>query len=61
MIGQKGMLSEGGIRVPFVAAWPGHIPAGQVYEHPGHQPRCRRHGRRARRVDRTIRSSRSTA
>ncbi|MCC6354432.1 MAG: sulfatase-like hydrolase/transferase [Verrucomicrobiae bacterium] len=34
MVGQKGMLSEGGIRVPFVAAWPGRIPGGQVYEHP---------------------------
>jgi uncharacterized sulfatase len=34
LVGQKGMLSEGGIRVPFVAAWPGRIPAGQVYGHP---------------------------
>ena len=34
MRGQKGMLSEGGIRVPFVAAWPGKIPGGQVFEHP---------------------------
>jgi arylsulfatase A-like enzyme len=34
MRGQKGMLSEGGIRVPFVAAWPGTIPGGQVFEHP---------------------------
>ncbi len=34
MKGQKGMLSEGGIRVPFVAAWPGKIPGGQVYDHP---------------------------
>lgn len=32
--GEKGMVSEGGIRVPFVAAWPGTIPAGQVFEHP---------------------------
>jgi uncharacterized sulfatase len=32
--GEKGMLSEGGIRVPFVAAWPGRIPGGQVFEHP---------------------------
>ena len=32
--GQKGMLSEGGIRTPFVVAWPGTIPGGQVYEHP---------------------------
>jgi arylsulfatase A-like enzyme len=34
MRGQKGMLSEGGIRVPFVAAWPGTIPGGQVFDHP---------------------------
>jgi uncharacterized sulfatase len=36
MRGQKGMLSEGGIRVPFVAAWPGRIPAGQTFDHPVH-------------------------
>ncbi len=34
LIGEKGMLTDGGIRVPFVAAWPGKIPAGQVCEHP---------------------------
>ena len=34
LIGQKGMLTEGGIRTPFVAAWPGHLPAGTVYEKP---------------------------
>lgn len=33
-IGEKGMISEGGIRVPFVASWPNSIPANQVYEHP---------------------------
>lgn len=32
--GEKGMLSEGGMRVPFVIAWPGTIPGGQIYEHP---------------------------
>jgi uncharacterized sulfatase len=32
--GEKGMLSEGGIHVPFVIAWPGTIPANQVFEHP---------------------------
>ncbi|MBN2451152.1 MAG: sulfatase-like hydrolase/transferase, partial [Lentisphaeria bacterium] len=34
MRGQKGMLSEGGIRTPFVAAWPGRIPAGQTCDQP---------------------------
>jgi uncharacterized sulfatase len=34
MRGEKGMLSEGGIRVPFVAAWPGTIPGGRVSDHP---------------------------
>ncbi|MCX7006333.1 MAG: sulfatase-like hydrolase/transferase [Kiritimatiellaeota bacterium] len=34
MKGQKGMLSEGGIRTPFVAAWPGTWPAGTTYDHP---------------------------
>jgi len=32
--GGKGMLTEGGIRVPFLMQWAGVIPAGQVYEHP---------------------------
>ena len=32
--GEKGMLSEGGMHVPFVVAWPGTIPAGQRYDHP---------------------------
>lgn len=30
----KGSLYEGGIHVPFAVQWPGHIPAGQVYENP---------------------------
>jgi uncharacterized sulfatase len=34
LTGEKGMLTDGGIRTPFVAAWPGTLPAGQVYEHP---------------------------
>jgi uncharacterized sulfatase len=32
--GEKGMLSEGGIRVPFVAHWKGHIPGGRRFDHP---------------------------
>ncbi|MBE7498023.1 MAG: sulfatase-like hydrolase/transferase [Verrucomicrobiaceae bacterium] len=31
--GEKGMLAEGGMHVPFLIAWPGTIPGGQVYEH----------------------------
>lgn len=34
MVGQKGMLAEGGIRVPFVAAWPGRWPQGAQFDHP---------------------------
>ena len=29
--GYKGQVFEGGIRVPFVAQWPGTLPAGTVY------------------------------
>ena len=32
--GEKGMLTEGGIRVPFLAYWKGALPAGRVYDHP---------------------------
>lgn len=32
--GEKGMLAEGGIHVPFIISWPGTIPADQVYDHP---------------------------
>ena len=32
--GHKGMLFEGGIRVPFCIAWPARIPGGQVLEFP---------------------------
>lgn len=34
LIGEKGMLTDGGVRTPFVAAWPGTLPAGTVYEQP---------------------------
>jgi arylsulfatase A-like enzyme len=32
--GEKGMLAEGGIRVPFFATWPKRIPAGKTYDAP---------------------------
>ncbi len=32
LIGEKGMQTDGGQRVPFIAAWPGTIPAGQVID-----------------------------
>jgi arylsulfatase A-like enzyme len=31
---RKGFLWEGGIRVPYIVAWPGHLPAGKVYHKP---------------------------
>ncbi|MCG8449869.1 MAG: sulfatase-like hydrolase/transferase [Pirellulales bacterium] len=33
-VGQKATILEGGIRVPYVASWPGVIPPGTVYEEP---------------------------
>ena len=33
-IGEKGMLTEGGIRVPFIASWPREFPGGQVDDRP---------------------------
>ncbi len=32
LAGEKGMLTDGGVRVPFLAAWPGTLPAGKIYE-----------------------------
>ncbi|MGB0743954.1 MAG: sulfatase-like hydrolase/transferase [Opitutales bacterium] len=34
MNGEKGMLAEGGIRVPFLISWPGTLPAGKQFDHP---------------------------
>lgn len=36
--GKKGTLYEGGLRVPFVARWPGRIAPGSVSEHLGYFP-----------------------
>lgn len=33
-VGEKGMLSEGGIRVPFIMNWPAVLPKGKVYDKP---------------------------
>lgn len=33
-VGEKGMLSEGGIRVPFLMRWKNHLPEGLVYNEP---------------------------
>jgi arylsulfatase A-like enzyme len=32
--GFKGQVLEGGIRVPYIFAWKGHLPAGKVYDRP---------------------------
>jgi arylsulfatase A-like enzyme len=32
--GYKAQVLEGGIRVPFLMQWKGHLPAGKVYDHP---------------------------
>lgn len=36
--GKKGMLYEGGLRVPFVARWPGRIAAKSTSDHLGYFP-----------------------
>lgn len=32
LVGEKGMQTDGGQRVPYIMAWPGTIPGGQVFE-----------------------------
>jgi uncharacterized sulfatase len=34
--GYKGGVTEGGIRVPMIARWPGHVPAGTTSDSPVH-------------------------
>jgi arylsulfatase A-like enzyme len=36
--GTKGTLYEGGLRIPFIARWPGKIAPGRVSEHMGYFP-----------------------
>jgi arylsulfatase A-like enzyme len=36
--GRKGTLYEGGVRVPFIARWPGRISPGRVSDHLGYFP-----------------------
>ncbi len=33
-VGEKGMLSEGGIRVPMIWSLPNQLPGGEVFQHP---------------------------
>ncbi|TSA33697.1 MAG: iduronate sulfatase [Verrucomicrobiaceae bacterium] len=34
MVGEKGMLTDGGIRLPFLVSWKNTLPAGKVYREP---------------------------
>lgn len=36
--GTKGTLYEGGVRIPFIARWPGKVPPGGVSDHLGYFP-----------------------
>jgi len=33
-VGEKGMLADGGIRVPYIVTWPGELPTGTVFHQP---------------------------
>ena len=32
--GQKSLVLDGGVRVPFIFSWPGTLPAGRTYKQP---------------------------
>jgi arylsulfatase A-like enzyme len=34
LVGEKGMLTDGGVRIPFMVEWPGTLPKGKVYTDP---------------------------
>ena len=34
LIGEKGMLTEAGVRVPFIMSWQNHAPAGKIIDKP---------------------------
>lgn len=36
--GGKGLLFEGGLRIPFIVRWPGRVAAGKVCDHLGYFP-----------------------
>ena len=36
--GRKGLLYEGGLRIPFIVRWPGKVKAGTVSDHLGYFP-----------------------
>ncbi len=33
-IGEKGMLTEGGVRVPYIVSWPGTLPSNTIFDDP---------------------------
>jgi arylsulfatase A-like enzyme len=33
-VGEKGMLTDGGIRLPFIMSWPGRIKSGNIFKDP---------------------------
>lgn len=33
-VGEKGMLTEGGVRVPYIVSWPGTLPSNTIFSEP---------------------------